>query len=371
MIEHAIGLRKIVEKRVLQGKSYLEILRSIYGADPREVWEAFKILKEENVNKIGVKNEYPEFPEPHMAYSQWRITKEDSRKIIEKIKNKNYRRICFLGCPILGIEFSKVSHEKFLILDIDKAFLNLEKERFFEYNINAKIPPELKEKFDCVIVDPPWYDYEIKIFLKRASELARIGGTIYISIPKLLTRPMAIEERLELQRFLSNNNLIISEMQNIEYEVPPFEYMAYLDIPSFTGEVWRTGDLLKLKKADKFNSEIKIKENNKWLEFNFQGKRIFLKDKSDKNSNVKLRFIGDSLILNSVSQRNLLINEIDVWSSRNAVLHIDSGFEIVRYILDNFEKKDKEIIRDIIREYKVEEDNLKENLAKLREFINV
>ena len=371
MIEHNIGLRKIVEKRVLQGKSYSEILRSIYGADPREVWEAFKILKEEKANKIGIKNEYPEYPEPHMAYSQWRITKGGSREIIEKIKNKKYKRICFLGCPVLGIEFNKISPAKSLIMDIDKIFLNLEKEIFYEYNIHAKIPLELKEKFDCVIADPPWYDYEIKLFLKRASELAKIGGTIYLSIPKLLTRPMAVKERLKLQRFLSDNNLIISEMQDIEYEVPPFEYIAYLDIPSFTGEVWRTGDLLKLKKADNFNSEIKAKEKTKWLEFSFKGKRIFLKDKSDKSMNIKLGFIGNSLILNSVSQRNPLINEIDIWSSRNAVLHIDSGFEIARYILDNFKKKDEEIIREVIYKYRAKEGDLKDSLTKLRELIQV
>ena len=217
----------------------------------------------------------------------------------------------------------------------------------------------MKNQFECVICDPPWYYEDIKLFIKRATELTKIGGTIYLSIPSLLTKPSIVNERLELQRWLSSIGLIIAEMsQIVEYEVPPFEYMAYQDIPAFTGEIWRKGDWVKLKKSKDCKIDVDIIKHDDWLEYTIDKKRIFLKERINNETYEKPElsylYLNKSLILNSVSKRNPLISRIDLWSSRNAILHIDNGFSVIKTILENINKSDDEIMDIISKQYKKE-----------------
>lgn len=355
MIEHSKGLEIIVSKRVSEGMNYMETLKTLHGADPREVWEAYKKQKknlDNSCKKIGMINLYPELPEPHPAYSQWRMTPGSADRIIEKIEVKNYKEVCFLGCPVLGMKYSKEA----IFLDIDNSVLENVKSRKRRYDVNEEVPDDLLGKFDCVVADPPWYLEDVMLFAVRSAELTKKGGTIYISLPKLLTRPFMPEERLNFQRWLTDNSLIISEISATEYEVPPFEYMAYSDIPAFTGEIWRVGDFFKLKKAEEFKMSLGRKENMAgWEEFRFGKKRVFLRQREIPGE-PKVSRLG-SLILNSVSKRNPLIPSIDIWSSRNAVLHIDSGYNDIKNMLATLEK-----------EYstfgKFDEEKIKDNLSK-------
>ena len=47
MLEHKVGLNKTIKKRISQGDNYMDTLRSLYGADPREVWEIFNKSKKQ------------------------------------------------------------------------------------------------------------------------------------------------------------------------------------------------------------------------------------------------------------------------------------------------------------------------------------
>ena len=273
MLNHKTGIKKIIEKRTERGSSYLDVLKSIYGADPREVWEVYKKYNNIGVKKIGITNYYLKYPEPHPAYSQWRITKDSTKIILSKILEKKYKNVCFLGCPILGIEFSKLKQGNVKILDIDKYVLD-EASKFADvviYNISGSVPTKLINKFECVVCDPPWYYDDISLFVKRAADLVKTGGTIYLSLPGILTKPSIIEERLKFQKLLSNLKLIITELQSIvDYEVPPFEYMAYRDIPAFSGEVWRKGDWVKIKKSGNANTKISnIYHAQDWDEYSY------------------------------------------------------------------------------------------------------
>lgn len=381
MIEHSKGLKKIVKKRISQGYNYMETLKSLYGADPREVWDVFKRFKKEKNRKIGIANPYPNFPEPHPAFSQWRITPESAKIILNKLLDKKYNKICFLGCPVLGSEFSKASKTRPILLDIDTGALNYAAKlaKTISYDVNDSLPAILRNRFECVVIDPPWYYDDILLFVKRALELTKIGGTIYLSLPGLLTRPSIISERLGFQKRLSRLGLVIAEMDAVvEYGVPPFEYMAYRNIPAFTGEVWRIGDWVKLKKAEEIDKKPERKSQRikiKWLEYTFDKKRLFLREKkNDKSKKPRLSFLysDNSQILKTVSKRSSLIPRIDIWTSRNAVLHIDEGFKIIKFILDNFDKKDEKIIKKIIDKYG---DKYKgeciDSIKKIRKLISV
>ena len=351
MLEHHDILEKIVRKRRSAGMNdYLFVLRSLKGADPREVWEAFKKChpqaEKEKHQKIGIFNSYQGFPECHPAYSQWRLTEFSADAVLHNIENKNYSSIAFLGCPALASSF-RANGEKNLVLDLDTSCLDLLKKHkrdVLEYDVNNELPNELRGKFDCAISDPPWYYEDIQRFVARSSELVKEGGTIYFSIPGLLTKPSIIKERLDFQKWLSKSSLVLENMSPlVEYEVPAFEYMAYSDIPAFTGDFWRTGDWVKLKKIENKKIDIeKSQDKTKWLEYSINNKRIFLMEKDDDGREAKLSALypDGTLVLNTVSKRNPLVEKVDVWSSRNAVLHIEEGYSHV-----------KEILEDISRDY--------------------
>ena len=379
MIEHKKGITEIIEKRLSLGYNYLDILRTIYGADPREVWEIFKTFNyKKTKNNFKFSNLYPSLPEPHPAYSQWRILPNSKKIILSKLFKKNYKKICFLGCPVLGTDFSNLVKREVFLLDIDRAVLKQSGKysNAFFYNINEEVPENLKNSFECVVCDPPWYHEDIKLFIKRSAELLKLGGTIYISLPSLLTKPSIPNERLDLQKWLTNSGLIIAEMSPIvEYEVPPFEYMAYRDIPLFTGECWRRGDLLKLKKS----SDVKIKLNKinftSWLEYSFGKKRIFLREKKKKLEYEKPQLVSliKDDILTSVSRRNSLIADIDFWTSRNEILKIKSGYDVIKIILENICENDKKIIHLLSKEYNLNEEKISldclTSIQKIRYFI--
>ncbi len=365
MIEYSTGLEKIIRKRINQGCDYLGTLRTLYGADPRKVWDIFKRFRQDSSEKIGLTNSYPEFPEPHPAYSQWRLTQKSAKNILEKLVGKNYRSICFLGCPILGIEFQKTHDKRSILLDIDKTILEYAKKftEILQYDVNEKTPIKLRNRFQCTIIDPPWYYDDVKLFIKRATELTKIGGSIYSSLPRLLTKPSILEERLDFQKWLSDSKIILAELNPIvEYEVPPFEYMAYKDIPAFSGEPWRIGDWIKIKKLENSFIKLNIKESQvNWIEYTFDDKRVFLREKQKEVSGeLKLSSLYDdgSLVLKTVSKRSPLVPKIDIWTSRNAVLHIDSGFRTVKTMLDCLNKKDKKIVRE-------------KGIDKIRELISI
>jgi dGTPase len=346
MINHSDGLRKIIEKRIANGMTnYMDVLRSMKGADPREVWNVYRELKKTsdfNPPKIQPDEPYSFFPEPHPAYSQWRMTSNSAKKIAQQIAGKKYESVCFLGCPTLAYEFSAFSgNSLFTALDIDEAAINMLKQissRAITGVYDAREEPDkaFRGRFDCVVSDPPWYEHEIKLFVARSSQLVKPGGSIYFSMPDLLTKPSIARERLDFQNWLGKNNLAIVEASPVaEYSVPFFEFNAYQDIPAFTGESWRIGHWFKLKKADEMTDTIESpRKNDSWQEFTFGRKRLFLREQAiSPGESPCLENLAEGLILKTVSKRSPLIKNIDVWSSRNAVLHIKSGYSAVQHII--------------------------------------
>lgn len=344
---HEERLEGLVQNGLKSRLSYLQTLRASFGADPRELWNIFSRYRQEPETKNGWPNSYPEFPEPHSAYSQWRLTTSSTKVILGKIAAENFEKLCFLSCPVLGTQFKPKADKKSVFLDIDTNTLSYVSNfaDAMQYDINTEVPNPLKNKFNCVVTDPPWYHNDIKLCVKRASELVKKGGAIYFSLPGMLTRPSVIEERKDLQDWLGRNNLAMQEMSPIaEYEVPPFEYMAYHDIPPFSGAPWRVGEWVKLKKIGEAGEEIATsRQNTNWMEYCIAGKRILLREKPEDKSSPEVSEPGGSLILRTVSKRSPLVKEADIWTSRNAVLHIDSGFSCVKAALDNISKSDNEL----------------------------
>ncbi len=351
-LDHNIGLAKIIKKGVSNQLNYHQLLISCYGADPRDIWNIYKNYKQEVVKKNWLR-QYKNYPEPHPAYSQWRIDKKSESLIFKKLNNKHYSSICFLSCPVLGMRFAQKNKSKITILDIDSDVIKKSKKYATSviYDLKNPIPKNLINKFNCVVCDPPWYSDDINLILARASDLVVLGGSIYFSLPRILTRPKLIEDRLIWQKKMSDWGLLIVEIYpEINYEVPAFEYCAYQDIPAFSGAVWRIGDWVKVKKVVTCcKKNIKIKpNNNEWLIFSAGSKRIFLKNKKLTGYQPpQIISLIDNDVLKSVSKRNPLIKKIDIWTSRNEVFKIKTGWLAIKIILENIHLSDDKILKKI------------------------
>ena len=360
MVKYDLGLKKIVEKKIGEGADYIEILRSCYGADPREVYDVYKQYKTAEPDDFKWKNLYPQFPEPHPAYSQWRLNPESAELIIGYLSKKNYKDICFLSCPILGTTYSKITGREIAILDIDSQVMDFatKNSKLIKYNLNDDIPQNLKGRFQCVVCDPPWYLEDIELVIIRAAKLVAEGGSIYLSIPRLLTKPSIINERLLLQKKISEWGLVMAEIKPIvSYEVPPFEINAYRDIPCFSGRIWRYGDWLKLKKIDNTNIDHICRSSSlEWKEINCGVKRVFLRSINESDCYVapKLRHLVQGDILNTVSRRNPYIDQIGIWTSRNAIMTVESGYDTIEIILRNIQLEDEDIAGIIAGKFNID-----------------
>ncbi len=176
MIEHSTGIRKLIEKRLGQGTlDYMSILRTLKGADPREVWDVYRKYmpkaEKDIPKKPGLYCSHRGFPEPHPAYSQWRLDDISTDFILAEIERNTYASIAFLGCPVLASEFSYGSKAERLALDIDSSSLNVLRRwevNAKRYDVNDELPKELIGKFECAVSDPPWYHDDIQRFVARS-----------------------------------------------------------------------------------------------------------------------------------------------------------------------------------------------------------
>ena len=100
-------------------------------------------------------------------------------------------RICYLGCPSLALwhatQFS--SDTDWMLLDKGHFALKhwleaeswIQPDRHLPYDVYAPVPEDVSHSFDIVLTDPPWYDPEYQLFMRRAVQLLVPGGILGIT----------------------------------------------------------------------------------------------------------------------------------------------------------------------------------------------
>ncbi|KKM09380.1 hypothetical protein LCGC14_1722910 [marine sediment metagenome] len=209
------------------------------------------------------------FPAANPLTSQWWFSLETIVFLSEQIwKLAGGNSVAFLGAPTVGFHYAVCYNENVIILDVDQHIIEVLNKKFTHdleftelaknYNAFTKLQELEKNKYGVVLIDPPWYLPETKIFLQRATELIKKPGYILCTLPSKYTRPDLINQRTELIKdLLARNYEIISlDAKNIRYRVPDFEWRVYQAIKEFKGRMWRTGDLLLIKVLEQSNLTI-------------------------------------------------------------------------------------------------------------------
>ncbi len=394
----------IKQARSIGLTKFEEILRFIGGADPflvellldREELNSGskpKTSKREDISNsrdkarrlsAGLLND---FPSANPITSQWWFSLETVVFLSEQIwRLAGGDNVAFLGAPTVGFHYAVSYNENIIILDGDQHITEVLDKKFTDdlhlaalaknYNAFDSLPEEEKKKYRVVLIDPPWYKAETKIFLQRATELIEKPGYILCTLPSKFTRPDLINQRTELIKELIANNYEILSLnpKSIKYRVPDFEWKVYQNIEDYKGRMWRTGDLLSIKVLERSNLTFED-QTPRTIEIfaQYPKERRFFLDPNNicKNIGENCNEIND--FSSAISTRQYFIDDITIWGTNKKAISFFNE-NIGRFILDcwqNNNSLDETVTKLIIylKDEEIDVKNPKEIVQKFDEIL--
>lgn len=361
-----------VKKRILSimrsnsEVDFSALLTYCNGADPNLVNEAINIflneqILERNDSLIKLKEsidipkwadaramtikKYNSIPSPNPLASQWWFDLDTVNYLAKLVWENQADGIpAFLGTPILAYFYACATKSDCTVLDVDKKLLDSlqypENCTIFHYDIENKLPEELKQRHSVVVIDPPWYNEMYEAFLIRSRYLASPDATLLCVIPGLLTRPTILEERKKLIDKLHQNDykVICIEPNSVSYIVPDFEAEAYKAINGFDTRSWRRADLIISRFPDIWEEQdITYKSGQSNIkDFNYSSYRIFFRETSFLNDEGPI-LEEASDFATTVSTRNIPIDQLGLWTSKKRG-YIIRRPHVISIILENWAK---------------------------------
>ena len=185
--------------------------------------------------------------------------------------------------------------------------------------------PELRAA--AVVADPPWYSRHIEAFLWAATVCARNGASIVMSLPPMGTRPGMPSERREFREAVTALGLEMTVIRRnwLTYSTPPFEMNALRaagwDDPP---RDWRRGDIAILRVHGSAIGPRPCVGHSPagWDEVMLGWTRIrVLRSDSGHGFDPSLQPLVPGNVLDDVSSRNPVRDNVNVWTSGNRIYH--------------------------------------------------
>lgn len=289
-------------------------------------------------------------PEAAPVYSQWWFHNESYPKLSNAILTRapKQSKIAFIGASTLGAYFSKATNYTTSIFDIDSSLLKALKQfvsntaDLIQYDVFKEIQPGHENAYDLVYLDPPWYVDTMMLFIKRAAEMAKKSGLIFISFPPLKTRETTIKERENLFKYIYTYGLKTMAFwpSGVNYDIPQFESKAYRNSGIHLDEPWRTGDLYLIQKIHEIPKDtpdhMKEDKQDQWEEVMVNRCRFFFRKNGHRLNRNGLLISKPTdyrdYRLKTTSQREKGWDEANLITSRNNCA-IVSGKNIIFDIL--------------------------------------
>ncbi len=203
-----------------------KFVQELSNENPQPYKWSLVSFEREDVEEIlkGIRNSYGSGPK--RKYDQFFATEESTVKKALVMKERGDikgRRIALLGdddllsvaLGLLGIEYSQI-----LVLDIDKELLKsidkaveehgLHNIRTEFYDARRSLRPDLRNRFDVVVTDPPYTVAGVNLFLQRSLDLisAGLGGRLYFYYGNSYKTP---EKTFKIQESITAFGLLILE----------------------------------------------------------------------------------------------------------------------------------------------------------------
>jgi len=344
---YAILLDKTVLRAARLGApSFLEITLACKGAFPSDVWSAIKrlnlieaVITSKSARRILDTHRMLEdwWPEPSPVNYEWRFTCETAEDIAQTALEYGRRILC-LGTPTVfrnlvfrGADAYLVDRNPFIATSLQ----SVSKDRIVIADVSDRRRISALNRFDVVVMDPPWYPAHINYWLNIARELVASTGTILLTLFPELTRPSARSERTALLERLGDFGVYEFAPRKVSYETPLFERetLSALGVPPLP--VWRTGELLALSVSSSSPAfDAAAPTEDEWGYFLFGTQVVGLrKSTSDaENITVSAPYEDFTFLLRSVSTRDPIRPIIGLWTSRNRVAKLTGSARIGQFL---------------------------------------
>lgn len=294
---------------------------------------------------------------PHCLDYEWWFTHGGRQQIAELLLYHNPlpapETVTFVGSPLFGAFVAALLPEsRIYILDKSQTTLDAIKDAvdsdrvsLVHYDAAQLLPQELIGVADMVFFDPPWYVDYYDLFLRRSMQLAfgRYATVAFVLFP-LLTRPASLQERKQVLEIAMSYelSLVLMESQVAHYYTPQFEQES-LKEKGVDAKNWRKGDLaIFISDGTRLPENIALRvEDSDWVEVLIGKIKVKVRVK-DEDPNVYvapelLNFTEGKVALPSVSRRDPLRNEIDLWTSTQRGFKI-KGWKAVWKIVEGIQE---------------------------------
>jgi len=317
----------------------LAVLRKLEGEGAvtegrKELWTRTDSGWETSVRQPGadestVCQDDSDFPEAHPLDFDWRFGRRTLELLDQRIGELDCVKVAVLGAPTLFkflIDHAKAAH----LFDRNEQITRYLTETGYKAVTRCdlfRFSP--RSRFSCVVADPPWYLDHYRAFIEGGRRLLSPKGKILLSVLPRLTRPGAEEDRSEILRFASARgfDLVGTEPASLHYLSPPFE-MEALKSEGLSVSPWRWGDLYTFVLTDHCVPEYRpeySEEHQLWRTWSVGRSVVKVKwDGTHGRGAFDFQNVAGAsgMRLRSVSRRSPLRSKINLWTSRNIVLHV-------------------------------------------------
>ena len=335
-VEHAVRDRSLTFREIL------ELLPSVY---PAEVLAALSRLEKQGAVPASFRsgilraarteptamNGKPMPTRParieHPLDFEWLFTREGNKTLLTQLNefNTSPGKILCIGCPTFFsyARSARLRHE-FELWDKNAATVEQACDARASHQVG-----ETRTPITAAVLDPPWYQDFYKMFIGLAIRNLRIGGRILLSFPPEGTRPTAVADVAQILDWCRRVGLdfVAHRREILRYKTPFFEFNAlraqgFRNVPLN----WRRGDLVVLQKRANItpaSEKICLPAEN-WSEYTIGLVRIKIRGETDTRRASRLRPIGYTAVLPSVSTRYPNRDRANVVSSGNRFFHTKS-----------------------------------------------
>jgi hypothetical protein len=320
-----------VNQLTYQASSFLDVCSLADGIFPTEILRELNELNkmspdrqiEHLLSSVGKTNheESPSFPQMEnlLIDYDWRFQKSSAERLFEIARK--FRNVLCVGTPTI---FALLAAERKSDLLIEQNGLY---KSFIPANADQTIFEPIEDsigctsqKFQAVILDPPWYLESYHLWLNAALSFVEEKGFVFLPLLPPLLREGAEQELTTLLGWLSTFGQTSILPFVVRYETPSFEIscLRAIGLPALNG--WRTARIAAVRIENiqplKHGFE-KRKSNEKWSRYIFKnGMTAAVKYRNRTQGNDSHFFVD------SVSRRDERRNLIDAVSSRNLAASI-------------------------------------------------
>lgn len=293
--------------------------------------------------KNGENGHWVGLPRPHPLDFSWWFTSTSAAELarLAMSHSEPMDRIGLLGTPTVFLDcVSRRVDRNIVLLDRDGAAITSLQNQPAKYqalrcDLRKDAVPALHAR--VVIADPPWYEEDLEHFLWASRRCCDIGAVVLLSCPPVGARPGVEAELGRIVQWAAQLGLELVEFtrDGLVYTSPGFERNALKagGVPR-VGADWRRGDLATfvcVRETAAPRPPMKVQAS--WWEEIISGVRLRIRTDGHRGwADPTLVKLVKNDVLASVSRRERIRDQVDVWTSGNRVFVCEGRF-VLREIL--------------------------------------